>query len=232
MGCGCNGQGCGTTTGAKSIVMLGVAAGAVALIGFSVFGFGRADIQDAPKDAPTPVPTPAPTPTREKPAEPKPAEKPDPYVLGFTMKDIDGKDQDLAQYKGKVVVIVNVASECGFTPQYKGLQALYESRKDKGLVILGFPANNFGGQEPGKDEEIKSFCTGKYAVTFPLFSKVSVAGKEAHPLFQRLAANVGEPEWNFNKFLVDKEGKVVQRFQSRVKPDDAAFVSKIDDLLK
>jgi glutathione peroxidase len=157
------------------------------------------------------------------------------YVLGYTMKTIDGKDQDLSAYKGKVVMIVNVASKCGLTPQYEGLQALYEKDKDAGLVILGFPANEFGSQEPGTNEEIKSFCTGTYHVTFPMFEKIVVKGEGTHPLYTQLAAQPapigGEPKWNFTKFLVDRQGHVVARFEPKVKPDDPALLKKIDELL-
>lgn len=205
------------------------------VVGVSVLGAGADDTKKEPSAQPAAV-TPAPA-AGEKPAEgaraeeKKPAETPSPYVLGYTMKDIDGHDQDLAQYKGKVVLMVNVASECGFTKQYEGLQKLYAEKKDKGLVILGFPANNFGGQEPGKDADIKQFCTSTYSVTFPMFSKISVRGKDAHPLYKQLAANAGEPTWNFNKYLVDKDGNVVQRYAERIKPDDAAMVGKIEELL-
>lgn len=137
-------------------------------------------------------------------------------VYDFTVKDIDGKDVSLSQYKGKVLLIVNVASLCGNTPQYKDIEALYEKYKSKGLVVLGFPANNFMGQEPGSDKEIKQFCTKEYAVTFPMFSKISVKGKDIAPLYSYLTqksengvvdAKVG---WNFQKFLISKKGTVVQ----------------------
>jgi glutathione peroxidase len=181
-------------------------------------------------------------PVEVKPAEVKPAEpakepvKPaDPYVLGYAMKDIDGKEQKLDQYKGKVVLIVNVASECGLTPQYKSLQKLFTEKKDKGLVILGFPANDFAGQEPGKDADIKSFCEKNYGVTFPIFSKISVKGEGQHALFKQLAGQAkplgGDPSWNFTKFLVNKEGKVVARFEPRIDPLDATLGKKIDELL-
>jgi len=158
-----------------------------------------------------------------------------PYVLDFTMKDIDGTDVDLARYKGKVLVIVNVASKCGFTGQYAGLETLYLVKKDAGLVVLGFPANDFGGQEPGSNEEIKEFCSATYKVTFPMFEKISVKGKEQHPLYRRLAAQAepvgGDPGWNFTKFVVNREGNVVARFDSRVKPEDSAFQKTIEELL-
>jgi glutathione peroxidase len=168
--------------------------------------------------------------------EPEGAEvKQGPYVLGYTVRDIDGNDVDLAKYKGKVVMIVNVASKCGLTKQYEGLQKLYEEKKDAGLVILGFPANNFKEQEPGTDAEIKEFCTGTYGVTFPMMSKISVKGEDAHPLYKQLAAQPepigGEPSWNFTKYLVDREGNVVAKFDPRTTPDDPALVKKIDELL-
>lgn len=163
------------------------------------------------------------------------AVKEGPYVLGYTVKDIDGNDVDLAKYKGKVVMIVNVASKCGLTKQYEGLQKLYEEKQGDGLVILGFPANNFKGQEPGTEEEIKEFCTGTYGVTFPMMSKVSVKGEDAHPLYKQLSAQPapigGEPQWNFTKFLVDREGNVVARFEPKTTPEDAGLRKKVDELL-
>lgn len=168
---------------------------------------------------------------------PKEAAKPaDPYVLGYTMKDIDGKEQKLDQYKGKVVLIVNVASKCGLTPQYKGLEKLYEDNKEKGLVILGFPANDFASQEPGQDADIKEFCTSKYSVSFPMFSKIAVKGEEQHPLYKQLSGQAkpvgGDPTWNFTKFLVNREGKVVARFEPRTDPSDTTLVKKVEELLK
>ena len=165
-------------------------------------------------------------------AQPPKTDKPaDPYVLGYKMKDIDGKEQDLAQYKGKVVLLVNVASKCGLTPQYEGLEKLYEQKKDKGFVILGFPANNFGNQEPGSNEKIKEFCTSTYSVTFPLFEKISVKGEDRHALYAKLSDLKGEPKWNFTKYLVDRSGNVVEKFDSTVKPDDKDLLKKIDEAL-
>lgn len=194
----------------------------------------------APEAKPAPKPVEA-TPGQAKPADSKEAPKEpvkpaDPYVLGYTVKDIDGKEQKLEQYKGKVVLIVNVASKCGLTPQYKGLQKLYEDKKDQGFVILGFPANDFASQEPGQDSDIKEFCSSKYSVTFPLFSKVSVKGEDQHPLFKQLAGQAkplgGDPTWNFTKFLVDRDGKVVSRFEPRTDPADSTLVKKVEELLK
>lgn len=187
--------------------------------------------QDAPKQD-QPAVQPAGTP--DKPADKK-DEPASPYVLGHTMKDIDGKDVDLSQFKGKVVLIVNVASKCGYTPQYAGLEKLYKEKGAKGLVVLGFPANNFGEQEPGSDAEIKSFCSSKYNVTFPMFAKISVRGEDAHPLYKQIAAQPkpigGDPQWNFTKFLIDRNGNVVGRFDPKVKPDDATMNRRIDELL-
>lgn len=177
----------------------------------------------------------APAPAEPKPADPKPAEAVDRYVLGFTMKDIDGKDQNLEQYKGKVVMIVNVASRCGYTPQYKSLQKLYDEKKDKGFEILAFPANNFRGQEPGSDADIKQFCSDQYKVTFPLFSKISVKGEDQHPLYKKLSSQPkpigGDPQWNFQKFIVDRDGNVVARFDPKTDPMDTTLVKRIEDLL-
>ena len=151
--------------------------------------------------------------------------------LDFVVKDIDGNDYNLAQLKGKVVMIVNVASRCGYTPQYNGLEKLYENNKDKGFVIVGFPANNFKGQEPGTNEEIKAFCTSKYNVSFPMMSKISVKGDDKHPLYQMLTGQKGEVTWNFNKFLVGRDGKLIEHFDSKVKPDDAKLTGAIDKAL-
>jgi glutathione peroxidase len=150
----------------------------------------------------------------------------------FTMNSIDGKPAPLAAYKGKVVLVVNVASRCGYTPQYTGLQALYEKYKDKGLVIVGFPANNFGEQEPGTDAEIKTFCSSKYSVTFPMYSKISVAGNDEAPLYRYLTKEKGEVKWNFTKFLAGKDGKVIQKFDSAVKPDAPELLKAIESALK
>jgi glutathione peroxidase len=153
-------------------------------------------------------------------------------VHEFTLNSIDGKPAPLAAYQGKVVLIVNVASRCGFTPQYAGLEALYEKYKDRGFVILGFPANNFGGQEPGTNEEIKTFCSSKYNVTFPMYSKISVKGDDKAPLYQFLTAIGGEIQWNFTKFLVDKNGKVVARFEPKVTPESPDVAEAIEKALR
>jgi glutathione peroxidase len=158
-------------------------------------------------------------------------------VYDFTLPSIDGKPMPLANFKGKVVLMVNVASKCGYTPQYTALEALYEKYKDQGFVIVGFPANNFGAQEPGTNEEIKTFCSRKYSVSFPLYSKVSVKGDDQTPLYQYLTKDTpapiaGEIKWNFTKFLVDRNGKVVERFEPAVTPDSADVTSAVEKLLK
>lgn len=157
-------------------------------------------------------------------------------IYDFTLDSIDGKPAPLAAYKGKVLLLVNVASRCGYTPQYTALQAIYEKYKDKGFVILGFPANNFGAQEPGTNDEIKTFCASKYSVTFPLYAKISVKGDDQAPLYQYLtkdanSAVAGEIKWNFTKFLVDRNGKVVQRFEPKVKPDSPEITAALEQLL-
>ncbi len=155
-------------------------------------------------------------------------------LYDFTVKTIDGKNRSLAEYKGKVVLIVNVASECGFTPQYKDLQEIYLKYKDKGFVILGFPSNEFGQQEPGTDTEIKTFCESNYSVTFDMFSKIVVKGDGQAPLYKYLTTECEVPHeitWNFNKFLVDREGKVVNYFPSKIKPTDLTVTQKIEELL-
>jgi glutathione peroxidase len=165
-----------------------------------------------------------------------------PRLYDFTLPSIDGESIPLSTYKGKVILLkvillVNVASRCGFTPQYSALESLYEKYKDQGLVILGFPANNFGAQEPGTNAEIKTFCSTKYSVTFPMFSKVSVKGDDTTPLYQFLTqkanpAVAGEIKWNFTKFLVDRSGHVVARFEPKTTPDSPEVVATVEKLLK
>jgi len=156
----------------------------------------------------------------------------------FTVKDIDGQDVSLESYRGKALLVVNVASQCGFTPQYAGLQRLYERYKDKGLEVLAFPANNFGSQEPGTDAEIKQFCQSKYNVTFPVFSKISVAGEDIHPLYAFLTSQkvqgspAGAITWNFNKFLIDRGGRIVARFDSKVEPESPLLAAVLEETLK
>ena len=152
-------------------------------------------------------------------------------VHEFTVNAITGKPVSLADYKGKVVLVVNVASKCGFTPQYEGLEALYKKYKDRGLMVLGFPANNFLSQEPGTDEEIGAFCKSKYGVTFPMFSKISVKGEGKAPLYQFLTSTGGEIPWNFTKFLVGKDGKPIQRFAPNVAPDAGELSAAIEKAL-
>ena len=159
-------------------------------------------------------------------------------IYDFIVRDIDGKDVKLSEYQGKVLLIVNVASKCGNTPQYEGLQKIYEEYKEMGLLVLGFPANNFGNQEPGSDQEIKEFCTLNYGVTFPMFSKISVKGADIHPLYHYLTSQESNPEfggeisWNFNKFLVNPSGKIVARFGSKDKPESEKVVQAIETALK
>lgn len=158
-------------------------------------------------------------------------------VYSFTLNSIDGKPAPLADYKGKVALIVNVASQCGYTPQYSALESTYEKYKDQGFVILGFPANNFGQQEPGTNEEIKTFCSRKYSVTFPMYAKISVRGDDQAPLYSYLtrdtAKNIrGEVKWNFTKFLVDRNGNVVERFEPAVTPDSKEVIAAIEKQLK
>jgi glutathione peroxidase len=151
----------------------------------------------------------------------------------FTLNSIDGKPSPLSAYDGKVVLLVNVASRCGYTPQYAGLEALYEKYKDEGFVILGFPANNFGAQEPGTNEEIKSFCSTKYNVSFPMYSKVSVKGADTTPLYKFLTETKGgDVKWNFTKFLADKHGNIIGRFEPAVTPDSPELVSAVEAALK
>jgi len=158
-------------------------------------------------------------------------------VYDFTLNTIDGQPAPLASYKGKVVLLVNVASRCGFTPQYTGLESVYEKYKDRGFVIIGIPANNFGSQEPGTNEEIKTFCKSKYSVTFPMMSKLSVKGEDKAPLYQFLTDKTanpqtgGEIQWNFTKFLIGPDGRVITRFESAVTPDSPEVLAAIEKAL-
>lgn len=159
-------------------------------------------------------------------------------VHDFTLNSIDGEPAPLAGYKGKVLLMVNVASRCGFTPQYQGLETLYRKYKGQGLVVMGFPANNFGRQEPGTDKEIKAFCSRNFDVSFPMFSKISVKGADTHPLYQFITDTQANPKtggeipWNFTKFLVNPEGQIVARFAPDVTPESAQMTSAIEALLK
>jgi glutathione peroxidase len=151
------------------------------------------------------------------------------------MKNIDGEETPLSRYRGKVLLIVNVASECGFTPQYEGLEKLYRRYKDRGFVILGFPANNFGAQEPGTDAEIKTFCSTKYNVTFDLFSKISVAGADQHALYRFITSDphvAGDVRWNFQKYLVDRKGVLVAKFLSKVEPMSDTLTIAVETALR
>lgn len=155
----------------------------------------------------------------------------------FTMKNIDGQDVKLDAYKGKVVMIVNTASKCGLTPQYEGLEALYDKYKDRGFVVLGFPANNFMGQEPGTEKEIKEFCKLKYDVSFPMFSKISVKGADQHPFYAFLTGKTSNPgfdgdiSWNFEKFLADRSGKIIARYSPKTTPNDPEIVKAVEGAL-
>jgi glutathione peroxidase len=156
-------------------------------------------------------------------------------IYDIPVKDIDGKGTTLSAYKGKVLLIVNVASQCGFTPQYTALEATYKKYSGQGFVILGFPCNQFGGQEPGSDEEIKQFCTSKFSVTFPMFDKIEVNGANRHPLYELLAGKdspfPGDITWNFNKFLIGKDGKILKRFSSKVTPDSPEVTAAVEAAL-
>jgi glutathione peroxidase len=160
-----------------------------------------------------------------------------PAALNFTMRTIDGQDKTLADYQGKVLVVVNVASRCGLTPQYEKLQSLHEKYAEQGLAVLGFPCNQFGGQEPGSDEEISNFCTENYNVTFDMFSKINVNGDEACDFYKYLTGldlqpkGAGSVSWNFEKFLVDRSGKVIARFSPRTDPQGNEFVAAVEKAL-
>jgi glutathione peroxidase len=158
-------------------------------------------------------------------------------LYGFTLPDLDGKPVSLSAYRGKVLLLVNTASKCGFTPQYEGLEKLSKAYRERGLVVAGFPANNFHEQEPGSNAQIKDFCATKYGVDFAMFGKISVKGEEIHPLYRWLTAKETDPafagdiQWNFTKFLVDREGKVIARFPSAVTPDSPELKAAVEKAL-
>ena len=156
-------------------------------------------------------------------------------LLEIPLKDIDGKDTSLKAYQGKVLLVVNVASKCGFTPQYKGLEALQKKFNAQGFTVLGFPCNDFGSQEPGTNAQIKEFCSANYEVSFPLFDKVHVKGAEQHPLYAALTGKAspfpGDVGWNFGKFLIGKDGKILARFDSKVSPESAELIAAVEKAL-
>jgi glutathione peroxidase len=155
-----------------------------------------------------------------------------PNLLAHEVRRIDGTPESLENYRGKVVMVVNVASRCGLTPQYEQLEALYRELKDEGFVVLGFPANEFLGQEPGTNEEIAAFCAERFDVTFPMFEKIVVKGSGVHPLYASLAQLSEEPSWNFTKYIIDREGHFVERIGPRTRPDDPAVLESIRTLLE
>ena len=152
-------------------------------------------------------------------------------VLEGSLPLLTGDEQELSEYEGDVVLVVNTASECGYTPQFEGLQSLYEERKDEGFTVLGFPADDVSGQEPRDDAEIKEFCEANFGVEFPMFAKSDVTGESANLLYQRLADVAGEPTWNFNKYLLDRKGRVVEHYEQGTGPDDPELNARIDELL-
>jgi glutathione peroxidase len=169
-------------------------------------------------------------------AEKKKEKKDVPAALNFEVKDIDGKEVELSKYAGDVVLVVNVASQCGYTPQYKDLEALHEKYHEKGLKVLGFPCNQFGKQEPGSEDEIKNFCESKFGVKFDMFSKIDVNGEHRAPLYAYLTSkdvtkDAGDVKWNFEKFLIGRNGKVIARYRSAVKPTDKKVVAAIESAL-
>lgn len=155
-----------------------------------------------------------------------------PAPLNFKLTTLQGQPADLCSYAGKVVLVVNTASYCAFTQQYAGLEALYRKDKPRGLVVLGFPSNDFGSQEPGSGKDVANFCRMTYGVQFPMFAKSSVKGTQANPVFSRLITITGKtPQWNFHKYLISRDGKTVQSFDSAVTPEDPAFLSSVERLL-
>ncbi len=228
--------------------MRGVALAVVCAV--TVAACGEADDPPRPAAAGTPAPAAAP-PSAAAPASARPPASAAPPasatprasaappassssssgVLRGTYKRLNGEPVDLARYSGRVVLVVNTATECGYTPQFEGLEALYRARRGEGFVVLGFPANDFAGQEPRSDKDIATFCKANYGVSFPMFAKTRVVGDGANRLFRALAAAEGEPEWNFNKYLLDRRGRVVARYGAGTEPDAAELKGRIAKLL-
>lgn len=154
-----------------------------------------------------------------------------PVVLTGTMTRLDGTDQDLGEYLGQVTLVVNTASKCGLTPQYEGLQRLYAENRDRGFTVLGFPANDFMEQEPGTEGEISEFCQVNYGVEFPMFAKTSVLGEDANPLFAALTAQSEQPEWNFAKYLIDRDGRLITKFPAPTAPEDEEVAAAVEAAL-
>jgi glutathione peroxidase len=160
------------------------------------------------------------------------ADAPCPPILDHKFANLMDEPISLCQFRGKVVLMVNTASECGYTPQYDGLEKLYRRYRDKGFVVLGFPANDFGGQEPGSNQQIAQFCQVNYGITFPVFAKTAVVGANANPLYRQLASQTGQPpKWNFHKYLIDRSGRQITAFESAVEPDDRRLTAQIEKLL-
>ena len=153
-------------------------------------------------------------------------------IYTFALKSIDGQEVNLSQYRGKTLLLVNVASQCGYTPQYEGLEALYKRYQKRGLVVIGFPANDFGGQEPGSNQEVAEFCRLNFGVSFPMFEKSNVKEEPLNPVFEKLNASLGAPTWNFNKYLLDRRGHPVKHFDVSVEPDAPQLTAAIDEQLR
>jgi glutathione peroxidase len=182
----------------------------------------------APETVSTSAPQPAAPPIEVLAPESAPSATKAASIYGFTMNRLDGKPASLSEWSGKVLLIVNTASKCGYTPQYEGLQALQAKYSAKGFAVLGFPSNDFGGQEPGTAQEIATFCTSIYAVNFPMFAKTNVIGPERNGLYALLSDAKGAPGWNFHKYLIDKQGRPVQAWPSKVTPESPEIVSAIE----
>jgi glutathione peroxidase len=200
------------------------------------FAFGSEPAKPAAAPSSTPAATPKPE-TKDMPKDASPTQSTPAGVLDLNLTDIDGKAYDLAQHKGKVVMLVNVASECGLTPQYAALEKLHDTYAEQGLVIIGLPCNDFRDQEPGTESEIKAFCSSKYGVSFPMMSKVKIKGASRSPIYEYIIkqpAPIGgkEPAWNFTKFIVSREGKIVERVEPQTSPSDPKVVARVEALLK
>jgi glutathione peroxidase len=181
---------------------------------------------------PAPAPTAGQAPGAGSNSSGEPQGEPASAVLGGTLPLLNGEPQDLAEYKGEVVLVVNTATECGFTPQFEGLERLYDAHRGDGFVILGFPADDVAHQEPRSDDQIAEFCKENFGVSFPMFAKSNVVSEPLNPVFERLNAAAGPPSWNFNKYLLDRDGKVVDHYEVTTEPDDPALKAQIEQLLR
>jgi glutathione peroxidase len=212
----------------RRVVRTLLASATLAVVAAIASGCATTESSTAPASGPAGTASPAASPQPATDAPTAAAQPEAPSIYGFSMKRLDGTETSLSAWSGKVLLVVNTASKCGYTPQYEGLQALHAKYSARGFAVLGFPSNDFGGQEPGTSKEIATFCTSIYAVNFPMFEKVSTTGSERAPLYALLSAALGEPHWNFHKYLIDKQGRPVRAWESKVEPQAPELEAAIE----